>query len=213
MNVLIDKKTYDYSCQDDTEYDDLTDEELLTAYRSEGDRNAFEELVKRYERELFNYLRHYLGDAEMAEDVFQATFFLVHQKCELFEADRAFRPWLYRIATNQAIDAKRRNKRHLTVSLDAQTHYDESVWNFYSTQLTSEETDPGDLMLDRERGLQVREAVEQLPEVLRQVLYLVYFQGMKYREAAETLGIPFGTIKSRLNTAIKKLQYVLAKAV
>ena len=213
MNALIDQKFYDASCLVDREYDNLTDEELLTAYRSEGDRYAFEELVKRYERELFNYLRHYLCDAEMAEDVFQATFFLVHQKCELFEADRAFRPWLYRIATNQAIDAKRRNKRHLAISLNAQTHYDENFWNIYSAQLASEETDPGDSMLDLERSLQVREAVEQLPEVLRQVLYLVYFQGMKYREAAETLGIPFGTIKSRVNIAIKKLQYVLAKAV
>ena len=213
MNALIDQKLYDASYQDYREYDNLTDEELLTAYRSEGDRDAFEELVKRYERELFNYLRHYLGDAEIAEDVFQATFFQVHQKCALFEADRAFRPWLYRIATNQAIDAKRRNKRHLAVSLDAQTRNDDNLWNIYSAQLTSEETDPCDSMIDLERGIQVREAVEQLPETLRQVLYLVYFQGMKYSEAAETLGLPFGTIKSRLNIAIKKLQYVLAKAV
>ena len=213
MNALIDQQLFENSCQEYREYVNLTDEELLIAYRTEGDRDAFEKLIKRYERELFNYLRHYLGDAEMAEDVFQTTFFLVHQKCELFEEDRAFRPWLYRIATNQAIDAKRRNKRHLAVSLDAQTQYDENLWNIYSAQLASEETDPGDSMLDLERGLQVREAVEQLPDGLRQVLYLVYFQGMKYREAAETLGIPFGTIKSRLNIAIKKLQYVLAKAV
>jgi len=213
MNALIDQKICGTLCQDDREYDNLTDEALLTVYRSEGDRDAFEELVRRYERELFNYLRHYLGDADMAEDVFQSTFFLVHQKCELFEEERTFRPWLYRIATNQAIDAKRRNKRHLAISLDAQTHYDENLWSVCSAQLTSEETDPGDSILDLERGLQVREAVEKLPESLRQVLYLVYFQGMKYREAAETLGIPFGTIKSRLNIAIKKLQYVLAKAV
>ena len=213
MNALIEKKIYEASCQDYRNYSDLTDAELLMAYRSEDDRDAFEELVKRYERELFNYLRNYLGDAEMAEDVFQTTFFLVHQKCELFEADRAFRPWLYRIATNQAIDAKRRSKRHLAISLDANPRQDENLWNIFSAQLASEETDPGDSMLDLERGHQVRQAVEQLPEVLRQVLYLVYFQGMKYREAAETLGIPFGTIKSRLNVAIKKLQYVLAKAV
>ena len=213
MNALIDQKLFGALCQEDREYDNLTDEELLTAYRSEGDRDAFEKLVKRYERELFNYLRHYLGDAEMAEDVFQTTFFLVHQKCERFESDRAFRPWLYRIATNQAIDAKRRNKRHLAIRLDAQNQYDESLWNVYSAQLASEETDPGDSVLDWERGHQVRKAVEQLPESLRQVLYLVYFQGMKYHEAAETLGIPFGTIKSRLNIAIKKLQYVLTKAV
>ena len=211
MTALISQTVYDhdYSYQ---EYDVLTDEELLLAYRTEGDRVAFEELVHRYERELFNYLRHYLGNAEMAEDVFQATFFLIHQKRELFEEGRKFRPWLYRIATNKAIDAKRRNKRHLAISLDDQTH-DENPRNVYAAQLAGNETDPGDSVIDLERGVQVREAVEQLPEILRQVLYLVYFQGMKYREAAETLGVPFATIKSRLNTAFKKLQFVLGKAV
>jgi len=210
MNTLTDRNLYDYNVQN---FEALTDEELLMAYRTEGDRDAFEELVKRYERELFNYLRHYLGDAEMAEDVFQTTFFQIHQKCESFEEGRAFRPWLYRIATNQAIDAKRRNKRHVAVSLDAQMYNGENSWNAYAAQLSSEEDDPGDSAIDFECGMQVREAVEQLPEVLRQVLYLVYFQGMKYREAADTLGIPFGTIKSRLNIAFKKLQYLLAKAV
>ncbi|MCL2625097.1 MAG: sigma-70 family RNA polymerase sigma factor, partial [Planctomycetaceae bacterium] len=191
MKALVDKKMYDCSGQ---AYKALTDEELLIAYRTEEDRAAFEELVKRYERELYNYLRHYLGDAEMAEDVFQATFFLVHQKRELYEEGRAFRPWLYRIATNQAIDTKRRNKRHLAISLDAPMPNGETAWNIYAAHLSSEEAGPGETTLDVERGNQVREAVEQLPETLRQVLYLVYFQGMKYREAAEALGIPFGTI-------------------
>jgi RNA polymerase sigma factor, sigma-70 family len=210
MNALI-----EYQAGVDTleDYDAFTDEELLLAYRADENREAFEKLVGRYECELFNYLRHYLGDAEMAEDVFQTTFFQVHNKCELFEEGRAFRPWLYRIATNQAIDAKRRNKRHAAVSLDAQMGGDENSWNVYAAQLTTDEVDPDENLIDMERSIQVREAVEQLPDMLRQVLYLVYFQGMKYREAAETLGIPFGTIKSRLNIAIKKLQFVLAKAV
>ena len=210
MNALANPKKYNNSCQ---KYDLLTDEELLIAYRSEGDRTAFEVLVKRYERELYSYLRYYLGNADLAEDVFQTTFFLILKNCERFEESRAFRPWLYRIATNQAIDARRRNKCRLAISLDAETQCDENGWNIYAAQLSSEETDPGETVLDMERGRQVREAVEQLPETLRQVLYLVFFQGMKYHEASETLGIPFGTIKSRLNIAIKKLQFVLAKAV
>ena len=209
MNALIDQKIYKGPCQ---EHDVLSDEELLMAYRTKGDRAAFEELVKRYERELYNYLRYFLGNAEMAEDVFQTTFFLVHQKRELYEEGRAFRPWLYRIATNQAIDAKRRNKRHTTISLDTQNSLDDDAWN-HATQLASNETDPGDSAVDVERSSQVRNAVEKLPESLRQVLHLVFFQGMKYHEAAETLGIPFGTIKSRLDIAFKKLQFVLAKAV
>src|SRR6478672_10341089 len=95
-----------------------TDEELLLAYRESGDADLFAELVRRYERELFSYLRRYLGDAEMAEDAFQAAFLQVHLKCQQFEPGRAVRPWLYTIATNQAIDAQRRNRRHRMVSLD-----------------------------------------------------------------------------------------------
>src|ERR1051325_3619214 len=101
-----------------TKRGDLTDEELLVRYRDTADRDAFAELVHRYERELFSYLRRYLGDANMAEDAFQATFLQVHLKAHQFEEGRKVRPWLYTIATNQAIDAQRRNKRHRSVSLD-----------------------------------------------------------------------------------------------
>src|SRR5271156_5150774 len=104
----------------------MSDEELLMVYRDRVDREAFAELVRRYERELFSYLRRYLGDAEMAEDAFQTTFLQVHLKCDQFEAGRRFRPWLYTIATNQAIDAQRRNKRHRGVSLDRASKTDEN---------------------------------------------------------------------------------------
>src|SRR3990170_2679298 len=98
-----------------------SDERLLLEYRQTGHRELFADLVRRYERELYNYLRRYLGDTGMAEDAFQATFLQVHLKCEQFEEGRKFRPWLYTIATNQAIDAQRRNKRHRSVSLDRNT--------------------------------------------------------------------------------------------
>ena len=85
-----------------------SDEELLLEYRVSEDAAVFAELVSRYERELYNYLRRFLGDGSLAEDVFQATFLQVHVKSDLFESGRKFRPWLYMIATNQAIDAQRR---------------------------------------------------------------------------------------------------------
>ena len=92
--------------------DRLTDEDLLLEYRQTGDRSCFDTLVYRYERELYNYLRRYLVDGVMAEDVFQAAFLQVHLKCQQFEDGRRFRPWLYAIATNAAIHAQRRDKRH-----------------------------------------------------------------------------------------------------
>jgi RNA polymerase sigma-70 factor (ECF subfamily) len=183
-----------------------TDEKLLLSYRSDPDNRVFEELVHRYEKELYGYLRHYLGDAEMAEDVFQQTFLQIHLKCGQFEPGRRVRPWLYTIATNQAIDYQRRNRRHRMRSLDRATQ-------------RSPDDEPGALveLLGRSAGgpavnaesaeqhEALRRAVDALPELCRQVVTLVYFQGLKYREAAEILSIPVGTVKSRLHAAVEKL--------
>ena len=184
----------------------LTDEELLLGYRDQGDRSSFDRLVHRYERELFGYLRHYLGDADMAEDVFQQTFLQVHLKCSQFDSDRKVRPWLYTVATHQAIDLQRRNRRHRMVSLDrgvgGKSGDDEAG---LVDLLGGSEAEPGDEAEAAETRDQVRAAVDNLPEQTKQVVVLVYFQGLKYREAAEVLSIPVGTVKSRLHAAIQKL--------
>src|ERR1700682_3706408 len=101
-----------------------SDAELLSVYRRTGNRQAFAELVHRYERELYSYLRRFLSDAVLAEDAFQGTFLQVHLKCDQFEEGRKVRPWLYTVATNQAIDAQRRNKRHRMISLDRRNNSD-----------------------------------------------------------------------------------------
>jgi RNA polymerase sigma-70 factor (ECF subfamily) len=187
-----------------------TDEELLLGYRSRGDRRAFTQLVHRYEKELFGYLRHYLGDAEQAEDVFQQTFLQVHLKCRQFEAGRKVRPWLYTIATNQAIDLQRRNRRHRMASLDRchGKELDDEAGTLLQL-VDSPELGPAEQTELAETRQQVRRAVEDLPEPARQVVILVYFQGLKYREAAEVLSVPVGTVKSRLHTAIHKLSETL----
>lgn len=185
-----------------SEFASLTDEDLLRSYRKSGDRPAFAELVRRYEGELFGYLRRYLGDSPLAEDTFQATFLQLHLKCDQFEDGRKLRPWLYTIATNQAIDAQRRNKRHKSVSIDRLSrHHDESAapLEMASDELQHDELERGE---DRDR---IRQAVASLPETLRNTVNLVYYQGLKYREAAEILSVPVGTVKSRLHTAIQKL--------
>ncbi|MBN2578959.1 MAG: sigma-70 family RNA polymerase sigma factor [Pirellulales bacterium] len=188
-----------------------SDEDLLLAYRSGGDRQAFGELVRRFEKELFGYLRHYLGDAEMAEDVFQQTFLQVHLKCDQFEEGRKVRPWLYTVATNQAIDYQRRNRRHRAASLDRRSARDVKGESGALIEMLGDSEDgPGAEAEAAEQVEQLRRAVDELPEMTRQVVTLVYFQGLKYREAADILGIPVGTVKSRLHTAIQKLSELLA---
>ena len=182
-----------------------TDEELLLGYCASGDRDLFAELVRRYERELYSYLRRYLGDAEMAEDAFQAAFLQVHLKCEKFESGRAFRPWLYTIATNQAIDAQRRSRRHRMVSLDRAGHTDGDEVGKLLDLLVSHEAAPTAQLAADERKEWIGRAIGELPQVLRDVIQLVYFQDMKYREAADTLDIPVGTVKSRMHAAVARL--------
>lgn len=182
-----------------------TGEQLLLRYRETGDREAFARIVQMYEHELYNYLHRYMGSAEMAEDAFQATFLQVHLKCEQFDRGRRLRPWLYAIATNQAIDAQRRNKRHRMASLDqTNTKHDDELGKLMDL-LVSAEPDPVDVVDAGDNQQWVRDEISTLPDHLRSVVGLVYFQGMKYREAAEALAIPVGTVKSRLHAAVLKL--------
>src|SRR5882672_2573784 len=148
-----------------------SDEELLLAHRDQADRLAFTELVRRYERELYSYLRRYLGDASMAEDAFQSTFLQVHLKSDQFEESRKFRPWLYTIATNQAIDAQRRNKRHRSVSLDRNTKAEGSddVGSLMDL-LVSKEPAPDSRAETTQQRDWIRSAVEQLPDALREAI-------------------------------------------
>jgi RNA polymerase sigma-70 factor (ECF subfamily) len=183
-----------------------SDEELLARYVMGDDRPAFSTLVHRYERELYSYLRRYLGDAEMAEDVFQATFLQVHLKCGQFEQGRKFRPWLYTVATNQAIDAKRRNKRHRAMSLDRQATSEnhDDLGALVNLLATAEPGPAAEFEAEQQREW-IRREVESLPDLLRSSVVLVYYQGLKYREAAEILDVPVGTVKSRLHSALLKL--------
>jgi len=184
-----------------------TDEQLLLRYCDRGDRRAFEELVHRNERELYSYLRRYTGDAALAEDAFQATFLQLHLKCGQFEEGARLKPWLYIIATHQAIDALRKNRRHKMVSLDRQNSTqqgDEQALSLADALQGSESSPHGELQ-SVERRDWVREAVANLPEHLKSVVMLIYNQGLKYREVADILKLPVGTVKSRLHTATQKL--------
>jgi RNA polymerase sigma-70 factor (ECF subfamily) len=156
---------------------------------------------------LFGYLRRYLGDASLAEDVFQNTFLQLYTRIGTYESGRPVRPWLYTIATHQAIDALRRAGRHQAVSLDQCRDEPQTgdVQNLI-TLLQSHGPSPLEQVQADERKDLVRDSVERLPEFLRQVVVLAYYQGLKYREIADILDIPVGTVKSRLHAALLRLQ-------
>ena len=187
-------------------YSDASDEQLLERFSFHGDSHALEVLIHRYEAPLFNYLFRYLGNREAAEDVFQASFLQVYSKSDQFDPSKKFKPWLYTVATNQAIDYQRRNHRKTTISLDVSygSDADESTGSLQEI-LESAEKDPSFSMDSSEQAQRVRAAVNDLPDILRETVNLVYFEDMKYKDAADILHVPVGTVKSRLHAAMKKL--------
>jgi RNA polymerase sigma-70 factor (ECF subfamily) len=188
-----------------------SDEELLGRY-CRGQTEAFGALLRRYERELYGYLRRYLGDGTLAEDVFQNTFLQLYLKSSQYEAGRPVRPWLYTIATHQAIDALRRNGRHQAVSLEQRIEPQDGEAGGLLEMLETHGPGPLEQAAGQERRERIRASVDRLPEFLRQVLILAYYQGLKYREIAEILDIPVGTVKSRLHAALVKLQEVWSES-
>ena len=186
--------------------DVLTDEELFRQFRDSGDAGAYETLVHRYEQPLFGYLHRYLGSAELAEDVFQATFLRMYLKSDQFEDGRAFRPWIYAIATHKAIDVQRHERRHRHVE-QARGSVQRDGHSPLET-VAARGRSPDEQVGDREEGCRMQAAVQKLSAVQRRAVQLVYEQGLAYRDAAVLMGVPVGTVKSRLHSALLTLARV-----
>jgi len=186
---------------------ELSDEEIVSTYLQSRNEQDFERLIHRYERELYTFLRRFLGDVQQAEDVFQATFLSVHLRMDQFEPGRRFRPWLYAIASNKAIDYMRRNRRHQVASLDAKISHGDSEDSMIN-HLSGNVATPDEKAIFNETGSRVRAAVRELNEPTQQLIQLAFYQGMKYSDIAEILQIPLGTVKSRVFTAIRKLNQI-----
>ncbi len=188
--------------------DSITDEELLRKFVEGGDRSSLETLIRRYQHELYNYLRRYLADDNLAEDAFQLTFVSVYQKAAQFDLTRRFRPWLYSVATNQAIDLKRRDKRRQHHSLDITSPQTDARSSSHAAAIPDHRVSESDPLVDAELRENMRAAINEVAEPGRSALELIYLQGLAYKDAAEILGVPVGTVKSRVHSAIRKLSVI-----
>ncbi len=177
-----------------------------------GDRPAFGQLVEAYQDKIYGYASRMLGDPDEAEDVAQETFVRAYRSLPHFRGAASFHTWLYRIASNLAIDVARRNRRQSTgnFSLDEPLESEEGD---YEREIADESGSPEQLAARREMQELVRQAVAELPEKLRAVVVLYELQGESYEDIAEILGCPLGTVKSRLFNARSQLKDMLEQLV
>lgn len=179
--------------------DSRSDEQLLADHLS-GATGAFDCLVARYANELYAFLCRFVADYTVAEDLIQETFVQVHLAAASFDPQRSFRPWLYTIAANKARDHLRSRGRRQHYSLDA-TGPDEDA-PAPSQTLPATDTPLSELAAAEEQKAVVRRLIDRMPEHLRLILTLGYYQQLPYAEIAEVLEIPVGTVKSRLHSAV-----------
>jgi len=182
--------------------DYVSDEQLVLRY-TQGDAVAFETLVGRYRRELYHFLARFLGDAALADDVFQETFLQVHLSAGGFDVTRRLKPWLFTIAANKARDALRSRSRRFAAELDAEVAAGDDAATRFVDLMPGDIPPPGETIENRETAATVRTMVLQMPPHLRSVLLLCYFHELPYKDVAQVLGVPLGTVKSRLHVAVK----------
>ena len=165
-----------------------------------GRREAFGQLVDRYQNRLFHSLLHLLGSREDAQDAAQDAFVNAFEKLSSFRGQSQFYSWLFRIAFNTAVSAKRKTRR-MPVSLDARR--DASGQEPSDLTPSTEPSYPMDVS-DRQRL--VRQALSELPEEFRTALVLKEMDGMSYEEIADVVEVPLGTVRSRIHRARLELR-------
>jgi RNA polymerase sigma-70 factor, ECF subfamily len=181
----------------------MDDVALLQRYAA-GEEVAFQEIVRQYKDSVYAFLRRFLTDRDLVDDVFQETFLQLYASRNMFDESKPLRPWLFTIAANKAKDALRRQQRVNSTNLgsmfDSEEHSIDDVLN----TLDHDEHMPYDDLIRDETAVQVKRIIARMPAKLREILLLAYYQKFSYAEIAKICGIPVGTVKSRLHTAVRR---------
>ncbi len=181
----------------------LSDAELLARY-ADGDEAAFGEVVSRYKNSLYAFLKRFLNRQDLIEDTFQETFLQLFSSRESFDTDRPLRPWLFTIAANKAKDMLRKSQRTAAIPIGTISDSQEMSFDDVINSLTSDNTTPYKQLEKSETASQVTRIMADMPENLREILILAYFDKFSYKQMADILSIPIGTVKSRLHTAVAR---------
>jgi len=179
-----------------------TDERLMSLFQA-GDENAYIVLVNRYKDKLINFIYHYLKDSESAEDVVQETMIKLYQKKHYYKEIAKFSTWLYTIAKNLANTELRKRKNRKTTLLSQFSNDDKTY------EIPSDDLEIGQQVQTDVVNEIIKDAVNQLSEKFKIVIILRDIQEISYEEISEIIGVPIGTVKSRINRARLQLQVEL----
>jgi len=179
------------------------DEIALIQAARDGDLDSFNRLVLAYQDLVYNHAYRMIGEEEAADDAAQSTFISAYNHIKSFRGG-SFKAWLLRIVTNACYDELRRRKRRPTVPLEPMDDAGEEV------ESAKWMVDPGDQPEEQIQTAELRRAIQHcldnLPSDFRSTVIMVDVQGLDYFEAAEAIGKPIGTIKSRLARARLRLR-------
>ncbi|MBW3622085.1 MAG: sigma-70 family RNA polymerase sigma factor [Armatimonadetes bacterium] len=173
-----------------------------------GDAAAFNELVLRYEKQVYNLAYRLTGNYDDANDVASDTFVRIYNSISKFRGDSAFSTWLYRIVTNVYLDSRKRRSAHPNLSLEEYLEMEEGS---LERQVEDDTPGPHVKIEERERHERLMDAIHRLPEFQRIIILLYHIQELPYEEISEILDMPLGTVKSRLNRARRALKELLVQ--
>ena len=169
--------------------------ELILAAQG-GDSSAFATLVNRYSRRVYRLAYSFVHNVDDSADIVQEVFIRAYRNISRFDTNRALYPWLHRITRNLCINLKSR-KANTETTLPA-----EEI-------IPAVSSDPLAVALENEKLIAIREAIEELPPMHREIIILKHYQECSYAEMADILDVPVGTIMSRLYNARQKLKVLL----
>lgn len=175
----------------------LSDEEIMVRC-AQGSEEAFQILVSRYRARIINLITRFVGDPDRAEDISQEVFIRVYRNRERYRKSGKFSTWIFTIAANLAKNEIRRKVRHRrVVSMDDEKEPGTSL----AATLADRGVGPGQALERKELEVLILDAIESLPERYRMALVLRDLEGLAYEEVSRVLGIPGGTVRSRINRA------------
>ena len=168
-----------------------------------GDENAYIELVNRYRDKILNFIFNYIGDFEISEDIVQDTMVKLYQKKHYYKEIAKFSTWLYTIAKNLANTELRKKKQRKTTIL-SHISKDDKPYDIPSDQPGTHQDIESEITVEI-----IRNAIDQLNDKFKTVILLRDIQELSYEDISSIVGVPIGTIKSRINRARLQLQIEL----